>query len=821
LFAAFAALPQVQAAMSASLSPSVSSPSPLGTLVTWSAAAPGASPGVLWYRFRSRPQGGDFRIIRDYGPYNTLDWTAAGHEGTYEVELSVRNLDTGEAAVTSVQYQMTSRVTGAAPVISPTANPLVFLYSAPPCPAGGQMYVRFVSPDGYEQRTPSKACLAGLSMNFYLAGLRADSVYTVNHTLLVGADSTDGPVLPLATPGVSFSIPSYTVLQPQPQPGDEGLLLQAAIFYYNIAVATDLNGNLVWYYPSTFSYLTRPAPGGYFFGVNEDPAQGTSAQLLREFDLAGTTVLETNAARINEQLAALGKRQITSFHHEATLLPDGKILALAAVEQMMTGVQGPAAVDVIGDMILVLDQNLQVVWTWDAFDHLDPYRLPTLGETCTPTGGGCPPFYLANQAVDWLHGNALQLTPDGNILYSMRHQDWVIKIAYGNGQGNGDILWRLGKDGDFTIVSSDPSPWFSHQHDANFLPGDSTALTVFDDGNVRRAADPGAHSRGQVLQLDEQNHVAVLVLNADLGAYAYALGSAQRLAGGNFHFNVGFIQGTVDTAQSVEVDPSGRILYDLQVSTPEYRSFRVHDLYGVPAMISESAASYSAGAVASGSIVSSFGQNLAMVEQASAGLPLLTTLAGTSVKVKDSAGVERLAPLIYVAPVQLDYVVPAGTAVGPASVTVLNGTQVSAAGALQVSQVAPGLFSANSDGKGVAAGIAVTIHADGSQDAQYVFTAASPPGGRTGVPVDLGGPADQVNLMLPGTGFRGAGSLAGFSAAIGGVSAPVLAAGPDPDFPGVDWVNIQVPRSLAGNGQSGIVLTVDGATANTVTVNIR
>ena len=42
---------------------------------------------------------------------------------------------------------------------------------------------------------------------------------------------------------------------------------------------------------------------------------------------------------------------------------------------MLTGVQGKGTVDVLGDMILVLDRDLQVVWTWDAFDHLDPHRI--------------------------------------------------------------------------------------------------------------------------------------------------------------------------------------------------------------------------------------------------------------------------------------------------------------------------------------------------------------------------------------------------------------------------------------------------------------
>ena len=139
--------------------------------------------------------------------------------------------------------------------------------------------------------------------------------------------------------------------------------------------------------------------------------------------------------------------------------------------------QGPGQVDVIGEMILVLDRDLQVEWTWDAFDHLDVSRKATLGEVCTPGAGGCPPFYLSDTANDWLHGNGLQLTPDGNILFSARHQDWVLKINYDNGQGNGDIMYRIGKDGDFRILSSDPSPWFSHQHDPNF-EADNTTLSA-------------------------------------------------------------------------------------------------------------------------------------------------------------------------------------------------------------------------------------------------------------------------------------------------------------------------------------------------------
>jgi hypothetical protein len=234
-------------------------------------------------------------------------------------------------------------------------------------------------------------------------------------------------------------------------------------------------------------------------------------------------------------------------------------------------------VDVLGDMIIVMDTNLNVVWTWDSFDHLDPARMATLGDTCQ--AGNCPPTYLAAAPNDWLHGNSVQETPDGNLLYSARSQDWIIKIDYERGQGSGAVLWRLGKDGDFAIDSSDPYPWFSHQHDPQFEPNSST-LTLFDNGNVRNSMNPAATSRGQVLQIDEANRTASVLLNADMGQYSFALGAAQKLPNGDYHFAIGFLPD--GTSTDVEVDASGNIVYALHVGAPEYRSFRMRDLYNGP-----------------------------------------------------------------------------------------------------------------------------------------------------------------------------------------------------------------------------------------------
>jgi hypothetical protein len=563
-------------AMSVSLEPSVPPPAFVGTIITWNPVVSNQAAGTLWYRFRVRRIGEDFTMYRDFGPEPQFDWTASEHEGMYEIEVSVRNLDTGDAVTASTLYQVLP-LAGSAPVLGSTNHPLVLYYSAPPCAAGSRMRVEFRGPDNIPHTTPYRACQEGLTMNFYIAGLREKTAYVVNHVIDTGSSFVRGPELTATTGEVTLNFAPYKVVQGT---SETGVLLQSTLSQPSLA--TDLNGNVVWYYAGNLSFLTRPESGGLFWGIYESPNADLSHQIVREFDVAGNTLLETNAARINEQLAALGKRKISGFHHEARRMPDGRILVLADVEQMLTDVQGPGPVDVIGDMILVLDKDLQVVWTWDAFDHLDTSRMATLHETCKTVGGGCPPFYNAPVANDWLHGNSLQLTPDGSILYSIRHQDWLIKIDYANGSGTGDVLWRLGKDGDFTLESEDPYPWFSHQHDANFEFSDSTKLTVFDDGNLRYASDGSAHSRGQVLQLDEQNRIAKLVLNADLGAYADALGSAQRLANGNYHFDVGWIRGVngePDRSRSMEVDALGNVVYEIEAATPEYRSFRMPSLY--------------------------------------------------------------------------------------------------------------------------------------------------------------------------------------------------------------------------------------------------
>jgi uncharacterized protein (TIGR03437 family) len=235
---------------------------------------------------------------------------------------------------------------------------------------------------------------------------------------------------------------------------------------------------------------------------------------------------------------------------------------------------------------------------------------------------------------------------------------------------------------------------------------------------------------------------------------------------------------------------------------------------------SVSAASLALGLVAPESLVSGFGENLAATMENPTTVPLPTTLGGVSVSIKDSAGNERLAPLFYVSPTQLNYQIPPGTAGGEATVTVLRGNDAVASGNAQVATVAPALFAANSDGRDTAAALALHVSADNSRTQQPVARLDVAQGRFVSAPIDLGAQSDRVFLILFGTGIRFHAS-AEVSAQIGGEAAQVTYAGPQPEFVGVDQVNVLLPRSLAARGDVDVVVTVDGQRTNTVRVNIQ
>lgn len=197
-----------------------------------------------------------------------------------------------------------------------------------------------------------------------------------------------------------------------------------------------------------------------------------------------------------------------------------------------------------------------------------------------------------------------------------------------------------------------------------------------------------------------------------------------------------------------------------------------------------------------------------------AGMPA----TGAQVNIVDSANVTRRAATIFFANTeQINFVVPRGVAPGAARITVHDAAGVlTSTSAVTIQPVAPALFTASSNGRGVAAALAVRIERDGSQTNVPVARCSGPLlciAERIEVSDDR-----PVYLSLYGTGIRGGRAV---RAVIEGIDLPVAYAGPQGQFAGLDQVNVRLPASLRGKGDVDLMLTVEGAAANTVRIGIR
>ena len=230
-----------------------------------------------------------------------------------------------------------------------------------------------------------------------------------------------------------------------------------------------------------------------------------------------------------------------------------------------------------------------------------------------------------------------------------------------------------------------------------------------------------------------------------------------------------------------------------------------------------SAANSPVTAVAPGSLAVIYGNHLAAGAPASASLPLPTTLAGTSVSLVDSAGMTWQIPLLYVSAAQVNFYLPSGIAAGTAQVTATAGDGTRTTATAQIAAVAPGLFALNA--QNLAAAVAIKISADGTQQTLNVY-ALSSTGAVVASPVSLGSDSDKTYLVLFGTGFHSVDASA-VSVTVGSTSAPVLFAGPQGGFAGLDQVNVLLPHSLAGSGDVTIRMSAAGLSSNTVHVTIQ
>jgi hypothetical protein len=534
---------------------------------------------------------------------NAAAGTVSG-SGSYTAPSSITQSENVTVIVALASSPQQNYATAVVAIVAPAqvtcplelGNPQVAQYSLY-LPAPGKMSVQFGTTTNYGLNTwqvPTPSANGG-QVQTYVAGMLGQTLYHMRAqvTLANGAtyndaDHTCTTGAPPATSAVNITASAGAT----PQPGIE---MWNTIQPPNDsqAFATDLNGNVIWTYAYSHSsndYIQgiQLLPNGnllMLISYLSSMTTGVSPSLLnevREIDLAGNTVNSLTMGTLNQKLAAGNFRdaegnlyQLGSLHHAVLALPNGHMVLLATYVRQMSNLAGTkGTTTVIGDVLVDVDQNFNPDWAWNTFDHLDINRRPM-------------------NFPDWTHSNGMLYSRDDhNLLLSMRHQNWVIKINFLDGTGSGAVMWRLGEGGDFGLQNAtDPTDWFYAQHGLSYFTANTTGvfrIGMMDNGNDRmfptgsvfcrpyQPATAQCYSTMPLLEINENNMTATMIAHyvPPPSYFSFFGGNAELLS--NNDMEVDFCA-ALKGAIVQELNPqASQVLW--QATTPGADQFHVYRL---------------------------------------------------------------------------------------------------------------------------------------------------------------------------------------------------------------------------------------------------
>jgi uncharacterized protein (TIGR03437 family) len=524
----------------------------------------------------------------------------------------------------------------------------------------------------------------------------------------------------------------------------------------------------------------------------------------------------------------------------------------------------------------------RIVWEWHVWDHLvqnSDSKLSNYGDPAAHPELVDPNASPRKIPAFWNHMNSIDYNPAfDQILLSVRGNSevWVIDHSTTRTEAAGHTGGKSGKGGDLLYRWGNPQMYYTgksadqmlyEQHDAQWIeserPGAGNML-VFNNG-VNRPGGNLSSADEFAPPVDAAGSYAITSGSAfapKLLSWTYAaltgsqwyesdISGAYRLPNGNTllcygthgvlvevtpekeivwqYVNPVVRDGPLYQGQAPGLDDRGHYLnavFRVRRYPPDYAGLAGRDLTrkGVIELSGTrfvNGASFAAGSTAPGAMLTVLSDSTLADGEAAASTPALPVkLAGASVEVTDSAGSTQSCGLYYVSPRQINLVLPDKSARGQATLTIRRDSGGATSGSLIVDAVAPGLFTMGSSGIGAITGL--RVNSAGQRSDVPVFKYDSAKAQYLTAPIDLGAAADQVYLSLYGTGIRGFSSAQAISVTIAGIAVPILGAAAHSQYAGLDQVNVgPLPRSLAGKGDSSLVLKLDSKTANTVTVSIK
>lgn len=503
-------------------------------------------------------------------------------------------------------------------VFTPTNNVQVAQYSVSPAgPANVSVQFGLDTTYGLTTWTVPTGALGGPPTTpLYVAGMKQSTPYHMRGVIQFGDGTSYNNADYTFTTGAlpATLVPTITATTTPGMTPQSGVELLDTVVVVGGAgkvtesAVTDLSGNVLWAYGPSLPGLAganpvKLLPNGHFL-INFSGQPDGANFVMQEVDLGGNIIWQMTAAQLNTALAAATCAEcnvtVIGAHHDFAALPNGHIIVIASTTETLadgTTPTGDVIID-LGDMENVGGNNPnhtpQPVWAWNEFNHLDTNRRPYM-------------------YPDWTHTNAiLYSSTDGNLIISIRHQNWLVKIDYNNGAGAGDILWKLGAvlptdttaqdTADFALLNSGGTPdtnltdWFYAQHGPSFTTTNTSGnfgLALFDNGDDRGVAvvaggtcgvagQPACYSTAPVFTIDETALTATLVLNPTTVDYSWFGGNAEVLKNGNLEYNECNPTMTVDNAAIYEVTQTAtpQTVWQMTITGQDaYRGMRIPSLY--------------------------------------------------------------------------------------------------------------------------------------------------------------------------------------------------------------------------------------------------
>ena len=383
-----------------------------------------------------------------------------------------------------------------------------------------------------DSTTPGVARVEG-DVRIPVLGLWPETTYELQVVAFGAGDTIAGPRLQATTGSLPEDLPQFHARGTGAEPG----YLVFSIGSYGVAL--DHSGRVVWYVRLPGASLNfQPQRNDHYIARPGTPDPEDVEPLL-ELDPLGNVTRRLGCAR------GLAPR-----FHDVLVEPDGSYWLMCDETRAMdlSGDGGQPEAAVTGTVVQHLDPAGGLVFEWSAFDHFAITDLE--------------PASRSGQAVNWTHGNSLDLDAAGNLLVSFRSLSEITSID----TRTGAVRWRMGgRRNEFTFA--DPGPPFRGQHGVRATPEGLVLLDNFGEAE---------ESRAERYMVNESAHAAHLseVYLPPAGTRASLGGTTQYLP--HRHILVAFGDGRAVR----EYDADGSVVWELE-GDPGYvfRAQRISSLY--------------------------------------------------------------------------------------------------------------------------------------------------------------------------------------------------------------------------------------------------